>query len=89
MLSHACIIDGVRLHMGKRFVFPITTWKTWRNSYSGATRLADETGGGILVITEESLACQGIWVTSRGITALKKKYNFRLFVDDARLWNHG
>lgn len=81
--SHACIIDGVRLHMGKRFVFPHNNMENLEKQLQRATRLADETGGGILVITEGVFGMSGDMGDLKGIAALKKKYNFRLFVDDA------
>ncbi len=81
--SHACIIDGVRLHMGKRFVFPHNNMENLEKQLQRATKLADETGGGILVITEGVFGMSGNMGDLKGIVALKKKYNFRLFVDDA------
>jgi len=81
--SHACIIDGVRLHMGKRFVFPHNNMENLEKQLQRATRLADESGGGILVITEGVFGMSGDMGDLKGIAALKKKYNFRLFVDDA------
>ncbi|MFZ5970431.1 MAG: aminotransferase class I/II-fold pyridoxal phosphate-dependent enzyme [Bacteroidota bacterium] len=81
--SHACIIDGVRLHMGKRFVFPHNNIENLEKQLQRATKLANETGGGILVITEGVFGMSGNMGDLKGIVALKKKYNFRLFVDDA------
>jgi len=81
--SHACIIDGVRLHMGKRFVYPHNNMENLEKQLQRATKLADETGGGILVITEGVFGMSGNMGDLKGIVALKKKYNFRLFVDDA------
>ena len=81
--SHACIIDGVRLHMGKRFVFPHNNLENLEKQLQRATKLADETGGGILVITEGVFGMSGDMGDLKGIVALKKKYNFRLLVDDA------
>jgi glycine C-acetyltransferase len=81
--SHACIIDGVRLHMGKRFVFPHNNIENLEKQLQRATKIADETGGGILVITEGVFGMSGAMGDLKGIVALKKKYNFRLFVDDA------
>jgi glycine C-acetyltransferase len=81
--SHACIIDGVRLHMGKRFVFPHNNMESLEKQLQRATRIADETGGGILVITEGVFGMSGDMGDLKGILALKKKFNFRLFVDDA------
>lgn len=81
--SHACIIDGVRLHMGKRFVFPHNNIENLEKQLQRATKIADETGGGILVITEGVFGMSGDMGDLKGIVALKKKFNFRLFVDDA------
>ncbi|MBX7125254.1 MAG: aminotransferase class I/II-fold pyridoxal phosphate-dependent enzyme [Cyclobacteriaceae bacterium] len=81
--SHACIIDGVRLHMGKRFVYPHNNMENLEKQLQRATKLADETGGGILVITEGVFGMSGHMGDLKGIVELKKKYNFRLFVDDA------
>jgi glycine C-acetyltransferase len=81
--SHACIIDGVRLHMGKRFVYAHNDMESLEKQLQRATKLADETGGGILVITEGVFGMSGKQGDLKGVVALKKKYNFRLFVDDA------
>ena len=81
--SHACIIDGVRLHMGKRFVFPHNNMGNFEKQLQRATRLAEETGGGILVITEGVFGMSGDMGNLKEIVAFKKKYNFRLLVDDA------
>ncbi len=81
--SHACIIDGVRLHMGKRFVYTHNDMESLEKQLQRATKLADETGGGILVITEGVFGMSGKQGDLIGVVELKKKYNFRLFVDDA------
>ncbi len=81
--SHACIIDGVRLHMGKRFVYPHNNIENLEKQLQRATKLANETGGGILVITEGVFGMSGNMGDLKGIVALKEKYNFRLLVDDA------
>src|SRR5687767_397063 len=81
--SHACIIDGVRLHMGKRFVYSHNDMESLEKQLQRATKLADETGGGILVITEGVFGMSGKQGDLKGVVALKQKYNFRLFVDDA------
>ncbi|MEO5976564.1 MAG: aminotransferase class I/II-fold pyridoxal phosphate-dependent enzyme [Chryseolinea sp.] len=81
--SHACIIDGVRLHIGKRFVYTHNDMESLEKQLQRATKLADETGGGILVITEGVFGMSGKQGDLRGVVDLKKKYNFRLFVDDA------
>jgi len=81
--SHACIIDGVRLHMGKRFVYAHNDMQSLDKQLQRATKLANETGGGILVITEGVFGMSGQMGDLRGIAQLKEKYNFRLLVDDA------
>jgi len=81
--SHACIIDGVRLHMGKRFVYSHNTVESLETQLKRATKLAETTGGGILVITEGVFGMSGSQGKLREIAALKARYNFRLFVDDA------
>lgn len=81
--SHACILDGVRLHMGKRYVFKHNDIEDCEKQLQRATKLAQETGGAILVITEGVFGMRGDQGALKEIVALKKKYNFRLFVDDA------
>ncbi len=81
--SHACIIDGVRLHQGKRFVYTHNNLENLEKQLQRATRLAGETGGAILVITEGVFGMSGNLGNLPEIVALKEKYNFRLFVDDA------
>lgn len=81
--AHACIIDGLRLHMGKRFVYPHNDIVSLEKQLERATRLANETGGSILVITEGVFGMSGDQGKLREIVALKNKFNFRLFVDDA------
>ncbi|MBO0358476.1 aminotransferase class I/II-fold pyridoxal phosphate-dependent enzyme [Hymenobacter sp. BT186] len=81
--SHACIIDGVRLHQGKRFVYPHNDMGSLEKQLQRAKRITDETGGGILVITEGVFGMSGNMGDLRGVLALKDKYEFRLFVDDA------
>jgi len=81
--SHACILDGVRLHMGKRFVFKHNDIKDCDKQLQRATKLATETGGAILVITEGVFGMRGDQGKLKEIVELKKKYNFRLLVDDA------
>lgn len=83
--SHACIIDGVRLHAGKRFVFQHNDMESFEKQMNRATRLVGETGGGILVITEGVFGMAGDQGLLKEIIEYKTsgKYNFRLFVDDA------
>jgi len=81
--SHACIIDGVRLHMGKRFVFPHNDITNCEKQLERATRIVEETGGSILLITEGVFGMSGDMGRLKDIVELKKKFEFRLFVDDA------
>ena len=81
--SHACIIDGLRLHMGKRFVYPHNDMASLEKQLERATKLVADTTGGILVITEGVFGMSGDQGKLKEIVALKDKFNFRLFVDDA------
>ncbi len=81
--AHACIIDGLRMHIGKRFVFPHNDIENLEKQLQRATRLAKETGGGILVITEGVFGMSGDLGNLKDIVALKKKFSFRLLIDDA------
>ncbi len=81
--SHACIIDGVRLHMGKRFTYKHNDLESMEKNLQRATKMAEETGGGILFITEGVFGMRGQQGKLKEIVALKQKYNFRLLVDDA------
>lgn len=81
--AHACILDGVRLHMGKRFVFPHNDIANLRKQLERATKLAEKQGGGILVITEGVFGMSGDLGKLDEIAALKKEFSFRLLVDDA------
>lgn len=81
--AHACIIDGARLHMGKRFVYPHNNIENLKVQLNRARRLTEETGGGILVITEGVYGMTGDQGKLAEIVALKEEYDFRLLVDDA------
>ena len=81
--SHACIIDGVRLHQGKRFVYQHNDIEKLEKQLQRATKLVSETGGAILVITEGVFGMSGNLGDLPAIVALKEKYDFRLFIDDA------
>lgn len=81
--SHGCIIDGVRLHMGKRFTYKHNDIESLEKNLERATNMAETTGGGILVITEGVFGMRGQQGKLKEIVALKEKYNFRLLVDDA------
>ena len=81
--SHACIIDGVRLHMGKRFVYPHNDITNLEKQLERATKLVEGTNGSILVITEGVFGMSGNQGKLKEIVELKNKFTFRLFVDDA------
>ena len=81
--SHACIIDGLRMFPGKRFVFAHNDMDSLRKQLTHATRLAEKTGGGILVITEGVFGMAGDLGNLKAITDFKDEFNFRLLVDDA------
>lgn len=81
--AHACIIDGVRLHMGKRFTFKHNDIESLEKNLERATKMAEQTGGGILVISEGVFGMRGEQGKLKEIVALKQKFNFRLLVDDA------
>ena len=80
---HACIIDALRMHLGKRYVFPHNDIEACDKQLQRATKLADEQGGGVLVITEGVFGMTGNTGKLNEIAALKKKHQFRLLVDDA------
>lgn len=81
--SHACIIDGVRLHMGKRFVYKHNDVESFEKQLQRAERITMQTGGGILVITEGVFGMSGAQGKLKEIVALKDRYKFRILVDDA------
>lgn len=81
--SHACILDGLRLHIGKRFVYPHNNIENLKIQLERATKLAKKQGGGVLVITEGVFGMAGDLGKLDEIAALKKDFTFRLLVDDA------
>ena len=81
--AHACIIDGVRLHMGKRFTYKHNDVQSLEKNLERATKMAEQTGGGILVISEGVFGMRGEQGRLKEIVELKKKFNFRFLVDDA------
>jgi glycine C-acetyltransferase len=81
--SHACMIDGVRLHQGKRYVFKHNDMESLETQLKRAKSLIGKTGGGILVVTEGVFGMAGDQGKLAEIVSFKKEYGFRLFVDDA------
>ena len=80
---HACIIDGLRLHLGKRFVYKHNDIESARKQLERATKLVESSGGGILVITEGVFGMSGAQGKLKEIIDLKEDFNFRLLIDDA------
>lgn len=80
---HACIVDGVRMHAGKRFAFQHNDVASCEKMLEQATKIVEQTGGGILVISEGVFGMRGHQGKLREIISLKDKYSFRLMVDDA------
>ena len=83
MDTHACIIDGVRLHAGKRFVYKHNDMESFEKNLKRAKKMSEVTGGGILVVSEGVFGMRGEQGRLKEIVALKEQYNFRLLVDDA------
>ena len=83
MDSHASIIDGVRMHHGKRFTYRHNDMESFETNLKRAAKIAEETNGGILVISEGVFGMRGEQGKLKEIVAFKKKYNFRFLVDDA------
>lgn len=81
--SHACIVDGVRMHLGKRFAFDHNDIESLEKHLLTATRLVQKSGGSILVISEGVFGMRGDQGKLKEICALKSRFNFRLMVDDA------
>ncbi len=81
--AHACIMDGLRLHMGQRIVYPHNNLEKCEHALERATRLTAESGGGILLVTEGVYGMTGALGFLDKIVSLKKKFNFRILIDDA------
>ena len=81
--AHACIVDGVRLHLGKRFTFKHNDIESLVTNLKRAQNIVEKTGGGILVISEGVFGMRGEQGKIKEIVELKKQFDFRLLVDDA------
>ncbi len=81
--SHACILDGMRMSLAKRFVFPHNNMENLEKQLERATKRAEQQGGGVLVITEGVFGMAGDLGNLKDIAAFKDKFKFRLLVDDA------
>jgi glycine C-acetyltransferase len=81
--SHACILDGMRMSLAKRYVFPHNNMENLEKQLERAEKRADQQGGGVLVISEGVFGMAGDLGNLEAICALKDKFKFRLLVDDA------
>ncbi len=90
---HACMMDGARLHSGKRFRFQHNDMESFDKQLEHARKVVEQTGGGILVMTEGVFGMAGDQGKLKEIVECKAKYNFRLLVDDAhgfgQMGSHG
>jgi len=80
---HACLLDGIRLHIGEKYKFRHNNIDDCDRVLAKATQKATESGGGILLITEGVFGMTGALGILDKIVALKAKYDFRLMIDDA------
>lgn len=80
---HACMVDGVRLHHGRRFVFQHNDMESFEKQLKHAKQVTSQTGGGILVLTEGVFGMAGDMARLKDIVKFKDEYGFRLFIDDA------
>jgi glycine C-acetyltransferase len=80
---HACIVDGVRMHSGKRFAYQHNDIDSLVKHLESAQKIVEQTKGGILVISEGVFGMRGDQGKLREIVALKDQYKFRFMVDDA------
>lgn len=81
--AHACILDGMRMSLAKRFVFPHNNMENLEKQLQRATKRAEQQGGGVLVITEGVFGMAGDLGNLKAVCDFKEKYDFRLLVDDA------
>ena len=80
---HACLLDGIRLHIGEKYKFRHNNIADCEKVLARACKVADENGGGVLVITEGVFGMTGALGILDQIVALKEKYKFRVMIDDA------
>ncbi len=81
--SHACLVDGIRLHIGFSYKYKHNDVEDCEKQLQRAVKMAEKNGGGILLITEGVFGMSGNQGKIKEIVALKKKYNFRILIDDA------
>lgn len=91
--AHACLLDGIRLHIGSKYKFRHNNIADCEKVLAKACAEADANGGGVLLITEGVFGMTGAMGILDQIVALKQKYQFRIFIDDAHgfglLGEHG
>lgn len=80
---HACIYDGVRLHLGNRYAFEHNDLVSFCAQMKKAAAKVQSNQGGILVITEGVFGMRGEQGILKEIIEQKKHYDFKLLVDDA------
>ena len=81
--SHACIVDGIRLHMGYSYAYKHNNIEDCEKQLQRAQKMIEKSGGGILIITEGVFGMSGNQGNLKDLVALKKEYQFRLLIDDA------
>lgn len=81
--GHACIVDGARLHAGKRFAYRFNDMDSFAKNLERASKITAKTGGGILVVTEGVFGMRGVQGKLTEMIALKEKYPYTLLIDDA------
>lgn len=81
--AHACLVDGIRMHLGYTYKYKHNDIEDCEKQLQRAEKMAEKTGGGILVVTEGVYGMSGSQGKIKEIVALKDKYNFRILIDDA------
>jgi glycine C-acetyltransferase len=81
--DHACLLDGIRLHVGSKYKFKHNDIEDCDRVLAKACEEADKRGGGVLLITEGVFGMTGALGILDQIVELKKKHNFRIMIDDA------
>lgn len=81
--AHACLMDGIRMHLGYTYKYKHNDVEDCEKQLQRAEKMAEKTGGGILVVTEGVYGMSGTQGKIKQIVALKSKYNFRILIDDA------
>lgn len=80
---HACLIDGVRLHNGRKFAFKHNDINHLETQLQRARKTHNSKEGMIIVVVDGLYSMHGELAKLDEIVRLKKLYNFALFVDDS------